>query len=161
VFHTIGIHAEPFSCRVVIFNRPFVDKSKREGRIPQTPAEVHEWTSDGVSWSLGVGWPATHLNGWPGHLVAMVGDTLVDASIEQANRPEKGIVLPPVLAAKAPEPFRLGREKFYLHSPDGLLIYEPIKDRSWKNAPDWINPKRHRRAILRILTLLEMVSRET
>ena len=115
VFRSLGIRAEPFSCRVVIFNRAFIDRSERAGRVPQTPAEVREWTGDGLSWSLGVGWPAPHLTGWPGHLVALVEDALIDASIEQANRPAKGIVLPPVLAAKAPS---MNRAKI---APGGTL----------------------------------------
>lgn len=158
VFRALGIPARPCTCRVSIFNRAYVDRSQREGRIPQGLEETRAWCADGVSWAVGVGYGAdSGEGGWPGHLMAVVaGSVLVDASIEQANRPQKDIVLPPVLAVPAPADFLLERSRFYLHSTDGgLVIYEPLADRSWRRAPDWVHRDRHERAIERIVDALK------
>src|SRR5438309_1312644 len=50
-------------------------------------------------WSVGIGYYRGDAgkSAWPGHLVLRVHDYLVDATIDQANRPEHGIVLPPVV----------------------------------------------------------------
>jgi hypothetical protein len=75
---------------------------------------------------------------WDGHLVLVVADrVLVDLTVGQLHRPERGIELPeagwwPVLPT-----FAQGQPVLYPLPRGGMLSYRQVNDRAWKRAPDW------------------------
>lgn len=84
-------------------------------------------------------------NAWPGHLVAITeGAThLVDVSIDQAHRPQRGVSMtgPLVLPIERTmrEAFLAGKNELTLEREDGVtLIYHAHPDdQSFTTSPDW------------------------
>jgi hypothetical protein len=158
VMQYFGIRAVPFPCRAMVFNKAFAERIDRARRLPNE-TETIEWTSGpDNAWSVGVGFPNTTQQ-YVGHLAAMVDDKyLVDASIDQANRPAKDMILPPVMLAGVSRDFRRAKksERHFLRSDDGMvIIYEPRpKDKVWLSSPDWNEKTRHTRSVLRIVAAL-------
>jgi hypothetical protein len=127
VMKRLGIVATPYPCRVLVFNAPFMSRVKRERRYPDS-TEVIKWTTGTNLWSVGVGY-TTNNEPHVGHLIAIVENKyLVDASIDQASRPHKGILLPPVMIGAVSRDFRRFKKgsKFEIEGPDGTLVtYRP------------------------------------
>lgn len=76
---------------------------------------------------------------WNGHVVLVLKHpaTLVDLSIDQASRPEKGLVLdePVVMPVPDAQAFRAG-EPLAARNHDGtFLLYRVIEDDGWKAQP--------------------------
>jgi len=160
VLRALGFQATPLPVKVRIYNPEFIRQAVRMGKLP-SPTELQ-----GNSWAVGIGWPAPHLTDFIGHLVVIAsasanssttnpgGWFLIDASIQQASRPNKDLVLPPVLIKEVPLDFRLGRSPLTIDEPFGLLIYQPFKNMSWRRAPDWLDSKRHAQPVQEILDKL-------
>lgn len=74
--------------------------------------------------------------GYGGHLILCVGEFTVDTTIQQTQRPDKGILLPPMLSTQfAAELMSAGR--LILEVGDCKVIYDRIADESYRDAPDW------------------------
>lgn len=104
-------------------------------------------------YSVGVGFdPETGKQGYVGHLVAIVAEPaaaetlfLVDLSLGQANRPKKGINLPPAL-------FSTGN-KMKLNGC--VLIYRAIENPVYLQSPDWTDRTRTDPIILELLRIIK------
>ena len=142
VFRTLGLEAAPFAVRTRIFSKAFVDRAAREGRFPSTQEETHEWTSQPGVWSVGIGYFHAGMppDAWLGHLVLRAGPHLLDATISQASRPEKGIELPQMLVVEnVPEDFWRGLLNITTVGADGCVVqYEPQpRYNGYMTTPGW------------------------
>ncbi len=124
----IGIAAGPTAVKVAAFN-----KEGHRAMVAGHPEWVRE-QRDGA-YGIGIGYP-TDGPGWDGHLVITVERKwLLDLSIDQASRPEHGIVLKPFFTRRA----FTSKGVMLLRIPDGgALRYELDPDnKAYKHAPDW------------------------
>ena len=136
VLEYFGQPARPQPVIVAVINQAAIDYLDQH---PGTPPD--EWPPQ--AWSVGVNGtgisnPAT--KNWDGHLVALLDDAtgehwLIDASLDQLSRPERGIELEPaVLLLNRPWD---GRRESWT-SPYGALIYEATPTPGdWRHSPDW------------------------
>lgn len=159
VFAHYHFDATPLAVKVIINNAQFVKAREAGERIPsgEDKDELHRWMDKRGAWSLGIvpesGDGKTRFGG---HLILRLQGVLVDASIDQCNRPEKGIVLLPFLVMPARPDFLNGTASLAGKSHDVELIYTVLKgDHSWRSAPDWTDKVRCRGAVNRILERLE------
>lgn len=166
VLGAFGIAARPFCTSACVYSPEWVRLRNRLGREPSIEEQIA-----GGAWSVGLGLPdppegAEEINapeegdtGYNGHLVALVADDalLLDASIDQAARPERGIVIPPEVNFMAATPeFVEGREPIVGENNLGaVVVYRRREDPpDWEIAPDW-DMHRHASVELAILRALE------
>lgn len=135
--------ARPLSVIATVFNPAMSGRIEREG-MPTLEEAERDWFPNGC-YSLAVGIGDPEPGKWPGHLVANLADkVLIDLTLDQADRPQHGIVLPmPVVAPFPPE----------LLTEDGQMagmvngcrvVYEARPaDRSFERSNDWRSRKRH------------------
>jgi hypothetical protein len=138
VLTQLDIKAEPLAVDAMIFNREFVALMDQHGRLPESVAEREEWVADTGAHSVGIGVPTDTSEGL--HMVVIVEDHwLWDLAIDQAARPERGIILDrPILAPVTPE-FLAAEQPVAGRNAEGVLIvyrarpnYEP-----WLISPNW------------------------
>lgn len=95
-----------------------------------------------------------------GHVVAWVENKfLVDASIDQAARPHKGIVLPPVFFAETETFLRDGSLVGTLGQPEDkqLLIAYLVQTKklAYQRSPDWLDDNRTAPVVKRVVELVQ------
>jgi hypothetical protein len=90
--------ARPLSVIATVFNPVMSERIEREG-MPTLEEAERDWFPRGCH-SLAVGAGDPEPGKWPGHLVTVLGGrVLIDLTLDQANRPQHGIVLPvPIIA---------------------------------------------------------------
>ena len=141
VYRAFGLAAEAVTVRARIYSSGFVNRAAREGHMPESPEEASSWTSEAGVWSVGIGYGGADMgrDKWPGHLVLRSDAHLIDATIDQANRPEHGIVMPPLLLlSHTPDAFWNAEELLEAEVNDCHVIYEPRPhDHSWMGSPAW------------------------
>ena len=140
VYRAFGVPAEAFAVRTRIYSRAFAERAHREGRVPETPEEVHSWTREPGVWSIGIGYGFDLRPGkWPGHLVLRAAGHLLDSTIDQASRPEHGIAMPPMLLIQnVPEGFWHAIGPLEVEVDGQHLIYEARpRDTSYVVSPAW------------------------
>ena len=94
VFHNLGYEALPLEVRLSIGNAAYRQLCDRHG-APRNGGELERWAEEHGAQVIGIGFDPPG-PGIGGHLVAVVEGWLIDGSIDQANDPSHGIVLPPV-----------------------------------------------------------------
>jgi hypothetical protein len=135
------MRARALSVTATIFNPQMLAK----GRPPLNQQEGEAWRDEGC-WMVVVGSRHEYRPGrWPGHLVALVYDCcMVDASITQANRPQKNIEVPPLIVPITEEGFLLAETA---QKVEGLVngckvLYDAYpEDKSWSRTPGWCRPE--------------------
>lgn len=145
VFKHFGYDAYPVAVSVAIVNARMARILKEHIHIPVDYCERLAFFEREDAWGLGIGigdplpgyGPA---HGFDGHLVLRVMQTLVDASLQQADRPQKGISLGSLIA------YEPGREFFrdHINRPESRVIvngceltYRCTFDASYRQSPDW------------------------
>ena len=87
-----------------------------------------------------VGAPARPQPGrWAGHLAVLCENVLIDASLDQANRPRHGILFPSPFVVQVGGGFRRAGGRALTHGEDGVLveyIHHP-RNRSYLQTPAW------------------------
>jgi hypothetical protein len=164
VFRHFGFKARAIPCSVVIRNPKF-QKCRDAGMvIPSDTEPLREWMDATGSWCIGIV-PESALEsaargyeGFGGHVVCHVQDVLVDASLCQANRPHKQIDLPPLIAFDAFPEFLRGTVATVGIVAGCEVEYRPLKDQSWRQAPDWTDERRYREAVNSIIDRARGVS---
>ena len=145
-----GIPAYPLTVQVVIFNEVYGRLLREGGGLTRNIEEVEEWKQKGA-WSHGVGVPGLGEGPgkWPGHLVAIVQNQwLIDLSIGQANKPEKGIILGDPIICSVTEEFLGGNDRHTITNGALMLTYlARPKDFSYRQRADWSERWRARSAI--------------
>lgn len=93
---------------------------------------------------------------WAGHLVAVAERRfLIDAALDQAARPERGIVLAGPVVAPVGEAFLRGRQGLVGQLGATTVRYRTRPgDRSYRTAPDWADPTRRAAALAAVLARL-------
>lgn len=79
---------------------------------------------------------------WGGHLVAVTADEIIDLSLPQANRPDRGIEVTPSrlpLTGERRTGFLAGNEQMVYTDPGGItLVYRARpRDRTYTTSPNW------------------------
>lgn len=132
----LGIPSTPLAVKVAVFN------AKAAEFMAQNKADWVREQRDGA-YALGIGYPneAVELDRWNGHLILLVGEYMVDLSIDQTARPEKGIQIRPFYA-KLAEYLSGGLQVLVLNPQGGTILYEPNPGNAeWKGTPDWDGPR--------------------
>lgn len=131
-----GVPAEPVAADVVLFNA-------RGWDLQQAGIPTSEWPPE--AWSLGVqhetnvaqGMPGP--KGYPGHLVIIVHDLLIDLSAAQFNRPARNLRCDrPLILDGGTWDDAAGAMSFGATLPDGSKIAYWLRPeiRSWRASPD-------------------------
>ena len=140
VLDYFGYASEPLPCTAVVWNAAGYEATDAEIPVDQWPPDAH---SVGV---VGTG-AARAPKRWDGHLVAMVEDRwLIDASLDQFSRPQKGIVTTPLVIDAVDWD---DRTKMHVwRRGDGIVIgYQLMPNPgAWRSSPDW-RGERHQRII--------------
>lgn len=140
-----GIKLEPLHVITIVFN-PFVtaniDRYCGEKKESPTSDMMDHWVHSPEGWSLVLGGGGGNI----GHLVAVGEGVLIDASIDQATRPDKQMILTPFWA-ELNSPLQLEKPFTFLHARCLHLYFKDKHDGSWRNSPDWTDENRTRRAV--------------
>jgi hypothetical protein len=146
VLGAYGISARPYPVAAMVYNRAYMRLAARLGRWP----EIEEQHADPAgAWSLGVGvegdpddprWSTR--NGYDGHLVALaLNDTLLlDASLDQASRPERDIELrPSVVVTECTPEFLKGEVDVRGETRRGVVVVYRRREnpQPWEDTPGW------------------------
>lgn len=107
------------------------------------------------AWSVALGFPRTEKerlarekpivgNTWYGHLVLMVeNEWLLDASADQASRPQHGMIVKPFARHVGPRFATEGSEdSWFAHDTYHEYVSSPSVDKRWKESPDWYDKER-------------------
>jgi hypothetical protein len=157
VFRHYGFSPHPVPCSVVIRNARMVECRAKGMVVPVDPEPMQAWMRATGSHSVGIVPESAYesltrgYKAFGGHLICQVQDTLVDASICQANRPQHKIELPPFIAMPALEKFTRGEEALIGVIAGCEVEYRPLDDQSWRSAPDWIDKRRYRETLNAII----------
>lgn len=91
-----GVRARPVSVQCMAVNRIYADKMAGFQSSDDFPskAEFEEWFAEGA-WSVGID-TRDGMGGWPGHLIAIADDHLIDSAAGQFDRPQHGIYVPDI-----------------------------------------------------------------
>lgn len=158
VLKHFGYEAQPFPCRAFIYNPAFVKAIERGERPPEDTIARSQWMDNMGAWSVGVGFQPDDAVKYVGHLAAVLPERklLIDASLDQANRPHKNILIPPVVVAKVTDEF-LRSEDVVEYGVNGMrVVYEPRpEDRAWRESTNWNNSSQTKRAMKAIIKYIE------
>ena len=128
------VKAAPLSVSFEARNAAYEDFVARFGRAPTTTDNVEgAWAVIG-----GCAKPKVENGAWQGHLVAILdGRWIVDLSIGQAYRPERGIHMPSVLVGPVSNKFLRGEERASTSNDVGATLHYAavLGDRSYLNLP--------------------------
>jgi len=141
VFEKFGReNVQPMSVQVLIFN-PYVTKEFQPGKNP-SKKRLNALLNHRRGHSIGIGMEESPGVGWKGHLILIVKDTegtwLVDATLNQANRPEHNIWMLPI-GVKVDELFgTYDGSRAMLKLNDCAVMYSAFpSDQSYENLLDW------------------------
>jgi hypothetical protein len=162
VLRYYGFDAQPLAVRAMIFNPIYAAAFDNGTARTQDDADWKEWMDSVGAWSVGVGYP-DGTPGFGGHLVALVSTSsvfFIDASLDQASRPAKGIVLPESIFIPVTREFLItpGEQLVFRHDTGMLLVYERIVNESFRSSPDWKDKTRTKRAMKAIIRHIDLLA---
>lgn len=132
-----GVRARPLACDLLVGNAAWLRLMGELGRYPN----VNEFR--GEEWTVGVAAenPDPAVPGYNGHVVTVVEEAhVLDLTVDQASRPQKGIVLTPVRWI-APGGFLTGEAPALFDVGGCLVKYDARpRDEDFMRAPDWTEP---------------------
>jgi hypothetical protein len=159
------VRARVVPLKIAVFNEKMVERIGREGRPPKDEEESARWATEDGSWGLGIGHSGLVMeNRYDGHLAVLVhydvddpeiGGLLMDLAIQQASRPQRGIVLEPLIAT-VPANFTAGEH--FMASCNGCVVkYDYFPESTlWTEAPDWRDPDRRAPIIERLRKTIDL-----
>ena len=165
VFNSFGIRAWPLKVQAAIMNVAMQENLERLEQAQDKRKEALEQVyKETGAHCMVIGekkGDEDEPGKWNGHLVAIVGSRwLVDASIDQANRPQRNIKLPDVLVAPLVNDFVTGKMNLAIERKDGLYIEyraQPEDKESWKDTPNWTQRWQTKPVVNRIVAILKRV----
>ena len=169
VLAPFALQVEPLAVQVDVYNNIAVNAIAAEYAKHEPTYKLERMPSPEGFWSVSVGPGPAVAHKWPGHLVTLVdGIELLDLTLPQANRPEKGIVTGPLFTRVTPE-FLVGnkvlvlafdvncadRQNFLGFAKDlqegecndkdmCVAFYQRLDDRSYERSADWKDRRRRR-----------------
>lgn len=144
VFKQHGHQAEVIPVTVAVFNAAML-KLLSHGPLPKDRQQRAMLMELSGAWGVGIQ-PASAVlsvlsdrrgGGYGGHLLLRVEDYLVDATIKQVDRPDKGIVMPPMIVTRGATRL-LAENKLHIEIDGCVVTYETLNDQSYRTAPDWV-----------------------
>lgn len=153
VCRQLGVGARAVAVQTCIFNPPLTERIRahleRFGAMP--PAElIKAWQyDDSGGWGVALGYGDPRPGKYAGHVVALVDERVIlDLSIDQANRPERGIELRPLAVLDVPAGWGLGSEALAFTTCNGCALrIAPHDDASFLRCRDWNMRNRSRPTI--------------
>lgn len=137
-----GLRAAPLAVQVAVFNPAFARWANELGRMPTSHDDMA--ATDGA-WAVHIGYgadPRAERPGFDGHVIATVnGRYALDLTIDQASRPQKGIVVGPHWWIMDDGFAAGGRVHAFRTASGAYLRYEAMpEERAFLNAGDWRLP---------------------
>lgn len=150
VLSKLGVKAGAASVRMAAANREYLQWMQRDFQDEAAARAAGAW-----SVAIDVDNISNIVNGWAGHLVAIVeGTTLLDSSAGQVSRPEKKIAVPQLVVT----PWTPGEESQVTLPEGGLLAYdERASDKSFLEQPGFRGHDLNRDVARLILTKVKVV----
>lgn len=144
VFEHYGYTSQGVPCNVYVFN-PKCHELMQKGLVPEDPQERLALYEKTGAWGLGITRDSERLGReipggrFGGHLVLKVRQVLIDATLKQADRPDKQIVLPDFAVMRnVPGGFWTDKN-FTVFVDNGCTVtYEHNHNYSYRAAPDWM-----------------------
>jgi hypothetical protein len=147
-----GIEARAVAVQVLLVNAAFAK------HIAEDDADCRKWAGIDGSHSVGIGFG--YLKGqpvdntWNGHLIAVADGCFGDFSIQQAERPDKGIATGPGVVSLMPQ----DTDTWTIAGDNGVeLHYHRIFDSAYLRSPDWRIAARRRPVCARLIRILREV----
>jgi hypothetical protein len=144
VFSSFGYDAVSVATSVQIYNANMIRLLQAKLHMPDDMEERLALFEKEIAWGIGfgIGDPMVPVPvGFDGHVVIRLGKTLVDASLEQADRIKHNIVLGPMIACEPGEDFFESEDlpEYAIHGRTGcVVVYRRILDETYKDSIDWI-----------------------
>ena len=147
--NTVGLNAIPLTVEASVFNPVFADWIEVNGLDPSDEDMVRMGEKGGRFVVLGARdeRQPKDSNSWPGHLVAVISakgkpTTVIDLTIDQANRPKKDILIRDPLVFGVPDNFTDGGvvATGFMGTKAGKIafVYRAFpEDTSYEVSPDW------------------------
>jgi len=147
--------ARPLSVIATVFNPVMSERIAQEG-MPTLEEAERDWFTKGC-YSLAVGAGDAQPGKWPGHLVTVLGGrVLIDLTLDQANRPQHGIVLPMQILAPCDPDFLAGQAWVAGIVSGCWVVYQARPgDRSFERSNDWKSRKRRAAVVGAAIRLLK------
>src|SRR5262249_29776146 len=104
VFDRLHVRCRPLSVVVDVFHPAMVARAALEGgRLPETTEEYQRWVAESGCWWLTLGMGEPRPGRWAGHVAVVAWDAvLLDLTLPQASRPQRGIELAPLAVQVCP-----------------------------------------------------------
>lgn len=168
VLRHFRIKTRPTPCAVAVFNDTMVRRCRAEGRFPQSTDEMKQWAREDGSWGLQIG----RTGNGPGplgtrldaHLVAVTHKTddsegvMVDMALQQNSRPQRRMMLEPVIATLPDGFFAEGKPLVAEVGPQGAWAryeYLPEQRGMWTDGADWTDPARRHSVVAEAIRRIE------
>lgn len=144
VFDEYGYKAETVPVTVHLFNKAMLELMDRKA-IPDDEDKRKILFQMTGAWGVGIV-PASAIlselskvrgGGYGGHLLVRVGGWLLDPTIQQAQRLEKNMPMPNMIATQSAKDFERDG-KLTLLVGECVVAYTRINDQSYRTAPDWV-----------------------
>lgn len=131
-----GFKSQPMAVSVHIYNARLIELMDA-GPLPENEEEKMALFERTGAWGIGIGQSGSQ-DGC--HVVLQSQGFLLDASLDQAERPERGIELPELLAVPVPPRF-LGRrvKGQMIRGMVGkcMVVYKRIDNEKWRESRNW------------------------
>jgi hypothetical protein len=139
VFARFGYAAEALPCAVSVSNPAMTEYLASGGYLPDDDEELLRLCERLGAWRIGMK-PIPQRTGFQGHVVLRVEHMLVDASLDQVDRPAKKIFMPPLLAFEPFDAFwaKPGEHGGEVRVNGCSVVYQPLSDYSFRTTPGWL-----------------------
>jgi hypothetical protein len=162
VFAQYGYKARPVAVAVGVYNREMVKLMDAGVAFPEDKEERLALFNRTGAWGVGI-MAGDHAepNSFGGHLILNVNGLLVDGSLQQAERPQYQMPLPPLLWCR-PEPGffaeRVKRQRsrgnVVMDGHTMLVVYQRIANDGFRQGRDWSDTPHSIDTYLKILSRL-------
>ena len=132
-----GISVEPLATTVEVYNPKMVQRVEEHGGWDDIPRdEMDAWRAEGC-WVGACDGTQDERPGWPWHMIGLAGKWIVDSSLGQFSRPQKGVDLWPLLVHPARGLSRGG--SLALQDDRGaVLVYRVAPEASWADTTGFL-----------------------
>lgn len=143
-----GFQAEPRSVQLIVHNAAFNNAVLIGDTPPPTESpEFQAWFKRTGAYSVGIGVPH-------GHLVAILENVLIDASVDQAARPQWGIDLPKVLVTE----FQSLPHELIQSDTGATIIYRESENNDWWcKSPNWLDYSPNKKIVKSVIRHIEQL----